>query len=193
MLQRLPFVLIISVSILLFSSSGLLFEPPVVNAAEQVVLKYRIFREAISVKELSTFAETGELSTSLRINLALARQDPKAIRQYLTQPVRVKVVFLDRVLNSPVGNVILDQISQVIHTPSRQADRQALRSALILSASRDGQISLIETIQNYPTQQVEVEGDRLESAYRQLRRLEDRLEDLLDNLPKARPSSRIKE
>lgn len=164
-----------------------------VNAAEQVVLKYRIFREAISVKELSTFAETGELSTSLRINLALARQDPKAIRQYLTQPVRVKVVFLDRVLNSPVGNVILDQISQVIHTPSRQADRQALRSALILSASRDGQISLIETIQNYPTQQVEVEGDRLESAYRQLRRLEDRLEDLLDNLPKARPSSRIKE
>jgi len=49
-------------------------------AAEQVVLKYRIFRESISVEELTTFAETGELSTSLRLNFALARQNPKVVR-----------------------------------------------------------------------------------------------------------------
>lgn len=168
--QSLVLVLVASVSILLVSSRAI--------AAEQVVLKYRIFRESISVEELSTFAETGELSKSLRINFALARQDPKAIRQYLTQPVKVNVVFLDRVLNSPVGNVILDQVSQVIHTPSRGADRQAMRSALVISA-RDNNITLLETIQNYPTSQVQVEGDRLESAYRQLRRLEGRLQDLL--------------
>lgn len=185
--KRLSRVFTVSVGILLFSSSMFLFEPQVANAAEQVVLKYRIFRQSISVKELSTFAETGELSKSLRINLALARQDPKAVRQYLTQPVRVNVVLLDRVLNSPVGNVILDQIGQVIHTPSRRADRQALRAALVLSASRDGQISLIETIQNYPSSEVEVEGDRLESAYRQLRRLGGRLQDLLNDLPKTQP------
>lgn len=151
-------------------------------AAEQVVLKYRVFRESISVEELSTFAETGELSTSLRINLALAQQDPKKVRRYLTEPVKVNLVLLDRVLNSPVGNVVLDQVSQVVHTPSRRADRQALRSALILSASSDSNISLIETIQNYPTSEVEVEGDRLEAAYRQLRRLGGRLQDLLGSL-----------
>lgn len=178
-LQRLSLVLIASVSISLFSSSGLLFELPVASAADQVVLKYRIFRESISVDELSTFAETGKLSKSLQLNLALARQDPKAIRQYLTQPVKVNVILLDRVLNSPVGNVITDQVSQVVHTPSRGADRQALRSALVLSARDDNNITLIETIQNYPTSQVQVEGDRLESAYRQLRRLEGRLQDLL--------------
>lgn len=177
-LHRLPLVLIAGVSILLFSSE-LLFELPVANAAEQVVLKYRIFRESISVEELSTFAETGELSKSLQINFALARQDPKAIRQYLTQPVQVNVVFLDRVLNSLVGNVIVDQVSQVVHTPSRTADRQAMRSALVLSARGDNSITLMETIQNYPTSQVQVEGDRLESAYLQLRRLEGRLQDLL--------------
>lgn len=164
-------VLVATAGILLFSSSAL--------AADRVVLKYRIFSQSISVKELSTFTETGELSNSLRINLALARQDPKAIRRYLTDPVRVNAVFLDRVLNSPVGNFILDQISQVIHTPSRRTDRQALRGALVLSASRDNTITLIETIQNYPTSQLEVEGDRLESAYLQLRRLGGRLQDLL--------------
>jgi len=47
-------------------------------------------------------------------------------------------------------NVVLDEISQVIHTASRRPDRQALRSALVLS-SRDREITLIETIQNYPT------------------------------------------
>jgi len=67
-------VLAVSADILLSSSSAI--------AAEQVVLKYRIFRESISVEELTTFAETGELSTSLRLNFALARQNPKVVRFY---------------------------------------------------------------------------------------------------------------
>ncbi|MBW4639353.1 MAG: alpha/beta hydrolase [Gloeocapsa sp. UFS-A4-WI-NPMV-4B04] len=168
---RRALVLMATASILLFSTSAI--------AADQVVLKYRIFRESISVEELSAFAETGELSKSLRINLALARQDPKAVRRYLTQPVKINVVLLDRLLNSPVGNLILNEVTEVVHTPSGKADRQALRSALVISASRDSNISLIEIIQNYPTQVVQVEGDRLESAYRQLRRLEGRLQDLV--------------
>lgn len=180
--------LILSVTLAIALSSGSAF------AAEQVVLKYRIFRSSISVKELTNFAQTGELSTSLRVNLALAKQNPKAIRQYLTQPVAVNIRLLDRVLNSPVGNVVLDQISEAIHTPSRKADRQALRAALILSASRDypdssGQnsrntISLIEIIQNYPTSEVEVEGEVLERAYRQLSQLAGTLQDLQQRIPR---------
>jgi hypothetical protein len=166
-------------ALVLMASAGILLSSTSAIAAEQVVLKYRIFRESISVEELSTFAQTGELSKSLRVNLALARQNPKTFRLYLTEPVRVNPVFLDRVLNNPIGNILLDEVSQAIHTPSRQADRQALRSALLLSASGDDQITLIETIQNYPTSEVEVSGDRLESAYRQLRRLEGSLQDLL--------------
>ncbi|MEJ1929366.1 alpha/beta hydrolase [Nostoc sp. NIES-2111] len=150
-----------------------------VLAAETVVLEYKIFRESIAVDELSTFARTGKLSNSLRINLALARKEPWVIRQYLTTPVKVSPVLLDRALNSPVGNIILDELSQVIHTPSRRADRQALRSALVLSAVSDRQVTLIEVIENYPTQNVEVDGERLESAYRQLRRLQTGLENLL--------------
>lgn len=178
----------LTVALAIALSSGSAF------AAEQVVLKYRIFRQSISVKELTNFAQTGELSTSLRVNLALAKQNPKAIRQYLTQPVAVNIRLLDRVLNSPVGNVVLDQISEAIHTPSRTADRQALRAALILSASRDypdssGQnsrntISLIEIIQNYPTSEVEVEGEVLERAYRQLSQLAGTLQDLQQRIPR---------
>jgi len=170
-LHRFALVLVVSAGLLLSSSNAL--------AADQVVLKYRIFHESISVKDLSTFAETGQLSTLLRVNLALGKQDPKVIRQYLTQPVSVNPVFLDQVLNSPVGNIVADQISQFVHTPSERDDRQAIHTALVLSASQDHNISLIETIQNYPTSVVEVEGDHLESAYSQLHQLEGRLQDLL--------------
>lgn len=166
----------------LIASANILFlQLPNALAAEQIVLKYRIFRESISVEDLSSFAETGKLSTSLRVNLALAQQDPKEVRRYLTEPVKVDPVLLDSILNSQIGSFILDEITQVIHTPSRQADQQALRAALILSASGDRNITLIETLQNYPTAEVEVDGDRLESAYLQLRQLGGGMQDLLGN------------
>lgn len=171
-LHRALFAVIASSSIFLFSNNT-------VFAADQVVLKYRFLRESISVKELTTFAETGEMSSSLRINLALARQDAQEVRRYLTAPVKVSPVLLDRVLNSPIGNIVLDQFSQTLSTSSGKANRQALRSALILSASSDSNITLIEIIQNYPTKEVEVNGDRLESTYNQLRRLER----IIENLP----------
>ncbi|PSB34038.1 alpha/beta hydrolase [Chlorogloea sp. CCALA 695] len=178
--------LLLSVIISLSLSNGSVF------AAESVLLKYRIFRESIAVKELTTFAQTGELSTSLRVNLALAKQEPKKIRKYLTESVTVSPVLLDRILNSPIGNVVLDQIGEAIHTPSRKADRQALRAALVLSASSDrngssaksNSISLIEVIQNYPTSEIEVEGEVLERAYRQLRQLGGSLQDLLQRIPR---------
>lgn len=148
-------------------------------AAETVVLKFLIFRESIAVSELSTFAETGELSPALRAYMAMSKQDPQAVQSVLTRQVPVNLIVMDRVLNSPVGDVVLDRLSEAIHTPSNQANRQALRSALVLSASDDNRISLIEVIENYPTQEVHVEGDRLLEAYNQLSRLTGRVQDIL--------------
>jgi Alpha/beta hydrolase of unknown function (DUF1400) len=176
MLQNLVFrrlCLIIVASACVLSTTAPVF------AAEQIVLKYRVFRQSFAVKELSTFADTGQPSLTLRAALMLARQDPQKVRNYLTAPVKVNSVILNRVLNSPVGNVILDQISQVIHTPGRKTDRQAMRSALVLSAAKDNDIRLIEVIRNYPTTEVEVDGDNLEKAYRQLRSLQGSLQNML--------------
>ena len=54
-----------------------------------------------------------------------------------------------------------------------------MRSALVLSASKDSDIRLIEIINNYPSTEVEVDGDNLEKAYRQLRRLQGSLQNIL--------------
>ncbi|MBD2465403.1 alpha/beta hydrolase [Oscillatoria sp. FACHB-1407] len=161
-----------------FASVGLIATEAI--AAERVVWRYRLLQGSLSVEELTALAETGEVSPALRSYFRLARRNPQQIRRVLTQETTVNPRVLDRVLNSPIGNVAIDQVSQAIHTPSQQANRQAMRSALVLSASDDSRISLIEVIQNYPTEEIYVDGDRLADAYQQIAGLQDRLNDLLN-------------
>lgn len=152
-------------------ATGIGFYSVAANASESVILKYRVLRETISVPELSTFAQTGELSRPLRAYLDLAGKEPEELRTTLTQPIAVNGIMLSRILNTPVGEVMLDQASEVIHTPTNRANRQSLRSALVMSALNDNQITLIEVLENYPTVDVHVEGDRLADILQQITRL----------------------
>jgi Alpha/beta hydrolase of unknown function (DUF1400) len=152
------------------------------NAAETVVLRYNIFERSVSVADLTTFAETGKRSRDLRAYIRASKQEPAKIRQTLTDQVDVNVTTLDRVLNSPIGDLALEQISQYIHTSSRRADKEAMRAALVLSASEDNNISIIEVVQNYPTQEVYVDGERLAETYAQLSLLRSTLDNLLDRV-----------
>ncbi len=146
-----------------------------VKAAESVVLKYSILRETISVSELKTFAQTGEISPLLKAYLKLAGRQPEQLRRALTQEVPVNPTLLEQVLSIPVGEVMLDRVSEVVHTPDNQANRQSLRTALVSSALHDGKITLIETLENYPTPEVHVEGDRLVEVVRNITRVLGRL------------------
>ncbi|MDF5717688.1 MAG: alpha/beta hydrolase [Rhizonema sp. NSF051] len=148
-------------------------------AAEKIVFKYGIFHASVPVSELTTLAETGEASLRLNFFLSQAHQDPQTLRNTLIKEVTVSPVLLDRALNNPIGELLLDQISQTIHTPSNQANQQALRSSIVLSANQDNKVSLIEILQNYPNQEVDVEGKRLADTYDQLSLLAKRLQNLL--------------
>ncbi|MGB3693896.1 MAG: alpha/beta hydrolase [Spirulinaceae cyanobacterium] len=141
------------------------------QAAEKVILKYRFLRESISVPELTTFAETGELSSSLNAYLGLANKEPDDLEEALTKEVKVNAILLSKILNTTPGEMILDQLSEVIHTPTQRASRQSLRSALVKSALPDGKITLLEVLQNYPTQDVIVEGERLAEALAKIEQL----------------------
>jgi hypothetical protein len=148
------------------------------DAAESVVLKYRFLRGSVSVPELVTFAKTGELSNSLKSYLRLAGREPEELRRVLTQEVKVNPNLLSGLLNSPIGEVMLDQVSDVVHTPTNRANRESLRGALVSSALPDGQITLIETLENYPTPEVHVEGERLVEVAQKFRDLFGRLPNL---------------
>jgi Alpha/beta hydrolase of unknown function (DUF1400) len=155
---------------------------PAALAAEQVVLRYGIFERSVSVADLTTFAETGKRSRDLKAYIRASKQDPAKIRQTLTDKVEVNVTTVDRVLNSPVGDVALNQLSQYIYTSSRTADKEALRAALVLSASEDDNISILEVVQNYPTPEMYLDGERLSETYAQIAVLRGGLDNLIERI-----------
>ncbi|MBE9161401.1 MULTISPECIES: alpha/beta hydrolase [Microcoleaceae] len=176
-------------TLFLAAGAGIVFYSSAAVAAEKVVLKYSAIRMTLPVSELEVFAGTGKMSPGLEMLLSQAKQDPEAVRRNLTRPVKVNQRFLDGTLNSKVGEIILDEVGQVIRTPSGNANREALRSALVLSATNDNEITLLEAMRNYPAAEVYVEGDRLVEAYgklvalsEQLGGVSERLQDILNKI-----------
>lgn len=149
-------------------------------AAGQVTWKYKIFQGSVPVEELTALAERGEVSPTLDSLLKRSGQDPKQVQEILNREFSIRQTTLDRFLNSPLGEVALRQLSDYIHTPSRTADVQAMRAALVLSASEDNRISLIEVVQNYPTGGVVVEGDRIAEAAELLNTLQGGIQNFLE-------------
>ncbi len=73
---------------------------------------------------------------------------------------------------------MLDQVGETIQTPTQTANRQALRAAIALSANPDNQLSILEIIENYPTAEVQVDGNRLAESYKQINHLAQQAEKL---------------
>jgi hypothetical protein len=164
---------------------GIFYTGTRADAAQTVVLKYSFLQDKVSVAELSTFAKTGELSPSLQFYLKMAGREPDQLRRILTQEVKVNPNVLSQVLNSSLGEAMLDRATQVIHTPSDRANRESLRGALVSSAIPDGKITLIETLENYPTSEVYIEGDRLVEFAQNIGTFLGRIPNL-PNLPKIK-------
>ncbi len=175
-LLRVTFYLITSVGVSLYSTSA--------SAARMVVFEYGGFRSSLSVRELTDFAETGEAAPALNFYLNRSGQKPESVRKILNQEVNATPVSLDRAMNNPIGEYLLDKIGETIRTPTNRANTQALRSALVESASTDNKVSLIEIIQNYPNSEVHVDGVNLVRTFNQISILADGVETIL-RIPKT--------
>lgn len=149
-------------------------------AAERVVLTYGVLQRSIAVEDLTLLAETGEATPTLQTYLKMAGRDSEELRDWLNRDLEVSPVLLDRSLNNPLGDIALDRIGETIHTRSGSANRQALRAALVLSASDGERISLMEVLQNYPTEAVYVNGESLRTAYRDISRVIEIQRDVSD-------------
>ena len=131
----------------------------VANAiAESVIITFGPLRPSFKIADLEAFAETGVVPSGWRFYFNVAGIDSEEFRTALTQEAEVNVLFIDGLLNNFLGEYILFEAGQVIRTRSNDSNIQALRSALVLSAANDNQISLLEFLQNYPSSEVIVNG-----------------------------------
>ncbi len=138
------------------------------EAAEQVLLRYRGFSRTVAVEDLAILAESGEAPEELASLLDAAGQQPAELRSLLVDELTASPVLLDKALNSRPGEWMLDGLGDAVHPPSGEASRQALRAAIVLSAADDNTITLLEILENYPTREVVLEVEQIQSAYNRL-------------------------
>ena len=131
------------------------------QADKAVVITLGPLQRSFPISELTLFAETGEAPSGWQSDVLMANINTADLRAVLTSEVEVDLLEMDGLLNSLPGEYALFQFGQLVHTPSRRANVQATRGAIILSASDDNKVSLLEVLQNYPTQQIIVEAERL--------------------------------
>jgi len=141
------------------STASSSYKPP--RLAQDVVITFGPLARSISIDDLTTLAETGISSRSLKSLLGLAKVSPESFRSILNRQVKVSATFLDKNLNNVLGEFALFQMGQIVQTGSGQSNIQALRSTLILSAQDDDHISLVEFLQNYPLPQIYLDGAKL--------------------------------
>ncbi|MEM9539057.1 MAG: alpha/beta hydrolase [Cyanobacteria bacterium P01_E01_bin.42] len=140
--------------------AGFLIGTPPTEAAEEIVFTYGPIQQSFDVKNLEAFVETGEVARDVRVLLRYSGQDPETIRQIMSAELSVDFLFLYDALSSLPGEYALFELGQILHSKSRRANIQALRSAIVLSAQGDNRISLLDFFKNYPLDQMYIDGNK---------------------------------
>ncbi|WP_158260661.1 alpha/beta hydrolase [Pleurocapsa sp. CCALA 161] len=143
-----------------FISAGALifFVPSRASGSEKVIFTDGGLSQSISLEELQDFADTGKVSPALNTLLKHGQQNPFVIRRILRQEFPANNRLISDLLNTIPGEYILSQTGNVVSSRTEIANVTALRGALVTSASDNNLISLIELLENYPTQEVYVNG-----------------------------------
>ncbi|MDF0554988.1 alpha/beta hydrolase [Kamptonema sp. UHCC 0994] len=181
----------LSLSLALLLGTGIaLLNSSKAFAVEQITVKYGALDIALPMSDLQSFAQTGKPSSQLQSVLNLAKQDPESVRSMLTREVSLDSQLVMRLLNTYFGEIMLKQMAEVAYPPVTRAQGSlVLRDALVASA-RDNKISLIEVLQNYTPQALEVDGNQALAIYERVIKDAQDLQAIYQNSPALQNTAR---
>ena len=135
-----------------------IWAPPAAGAAENLVFVSGAFRRSIPVADLEKLAATGQAQGLLADVLRFSNQNPKTVGQLLNQSVKLPVTLVSRLLNTRIGEAILERLAQIVFPlNASQAGVVALRSGLVMGVVEgNGSISAISFFRAYPVREMEV-------------------------------------
>jgi hypothetical protein len=147
-------------SVLVFGLGG---GSPSAQAADRVVLISGAFRRSIPISDFETLATTGEAPGLLGDLLRLGRQNPRRLKTMLNEKIALPVPLVSRLLNTRIGDAVLDRISLIIHpTRAPQDGVVALRSAVVMGIDEGGgSLSALGFLKAYPTREMAVNVPQL--------------------------------
>ncbi|MGD1952032.1 MAG: alpha/beta hydrolase [Leptolyngbyaceae cyanobacterium] len=121
-------------------------------AANNVTVSYGLIELSVAVASLEAYAYENQIDDELAFYLDfLSEQDQASFREVLTAPLDVSAGTLSRVLYEPLGEIWLQRMGQVIQTDARQNGARGLRGALILAATDEEGLTLLNVMRRFPT------------------------------------------
>lgn len=144
--------------------AGLL--PIVLNAgtarsAEDITLTYGAVERTISVAALATYAREGILPNELKAYTRYIEQPRlQNLPQILTARAEFSPVAVSQFLYSDQGELLLQQLGEIIRTESNLSGFYAIRSALILAAADAEGLTVLNVLQEFPLDSVRVDLGR---------------------------------
>ena len=137
---------------------GMGLTSPGAIAGENLVFVSGAFRRSIAVADLDHLAKTGQATGLIADVLVISRQNPKEVAKLLNQSVSLPITLISRLLNTRIGEAVLERLAKVIYPLKASQDGVlALRSAVILGlANGNGSINAISFLQAYPVPEIEV-------------------------------------
>jgi len=127
------------------------------HSAETIHVNLGPVERTISVDDIETFAEEGELPDELKdLNRVLDDEVIQQIRQLLKQPIAVSALEVSQLTYAPLGEDFLERLGTIIQTESGQNGFYALRSAVILASNEPEGFTLINGLHYFPTEGIRI-------------------------------------
>jgi hypothetical protein len=149
-------------------------------AADSVLIRYQDRERTITTENLEVFADTGEaVSDDIREFFAEAPQAATIANDVLTAEIFVSPVFIERFGDSALGEFVLIQLNKVLGTPSGNEDLEPLRVAIANSFENDNRFSVLEIVQNYPSDTIRLDFSGLQPIVRDVKAFVEKVEPAL--------------
>ena len=122
------------------------------QAAERLFFFFGPLQLSVYIDSLEKFAEDGTIEKDLALYLNRVDDDAREeFRKALLQPVDVNALQLSRVLNTPIGEMVLDQLGNVVTLPSGGNGQYALRAAITEASFDEEGLTVLNLLQAFPT------------------------------------------
>lgn len=173
----------IAKSIVLGAGAGLFFGSGNAQAVETIQLRYygnssTVPSEVtVSLDEIKTFVQAGELRQQVREFFNINRQDAGPVQRVFTQQIQVPANIGGNFVDTSVGRFVVTQLEKVVQGSNAAPN---LRTALRTSIANDRSISLLEILENYPTETVAINITGLVQTYSDVSAFVDRVVPALD-------------
>lgn len=171
----------ISITVFLAASASILSAQTRALGAEKVVLTFGPLRQSINVSDLEDFAKDGTTTPTIRQIIAFSKMDPGTLRGFMGLEIGLKPANVARIVYSTPGEKIIDEIGQAIRTQRNTENGKALRAAVILAASDDGKVSILEILKRYPLPEMYVDIPKITAAVAKLQGLAGNMQTLLQD------------